>query len=149
MTRRNVVVHTVCLHCLEFSFGSVSYITAWNRSRSPGSGSFWCDGHLDRLRAQANSWLQRLMPVAFVSSMDYRPRLTGLRQKHNDSSRRWIENVQIIPEQPNALDLQLELGATTETVTVSDTTQALDTKTATIGGTNQFDSDSEHAIVRL
>ncbi|HJT70359.1 MAG TPA: TonB-dependent receptor [Terriglobales bacterium] len=48
---------------------------------------------------------------------------------------RVLENVQIIPEQPNALDLQLEVGQTTETVTVTGTTQALDTETATISGT--------------
>src|SRR5215471_17747287 len=46
-----------------------------------------------------------------------------------------LENVQIIPEQPNALDLQLELGSAQETVTVSGVTQALDTETATVGGT--------------
>lgn len=46
-----------------------------------------------------------------------------------------LENVQIIPEQPNALDLQLEVGAAQETVTVSGTTQALDTETATTAGT--------------
>jgi hypothetical protein len=37
-----------------------------------------------------------------------------------------LENVVIIPEQPNGLDLQLEVGAAQETVTVSGTTQALD-----------------------
>jgi len=46
-----------------------------------------------------------------------------------------LENVVIIPEQPNGLDLQLEVGAAQETVTVSGTTQALDTETATISGT--------------
>ncbi len=46
-----------------------------------------------------------------------------------------LENVVIIPEQPNGLDLQLEVGGAQETVTVSGTTQALDTETATISGT--------------
>jgi hypothetical protein len=46
-----------------------------------------------------------------------------------------LENVQIIPEQPNALDVQLELGEVQTTVTVSGTTQALDTDTATVSGT--------------
>ncbi|HKW18770.1 MAG TPA: TonB-dependent receptor [Terriglobales bacterium] len=46
-----------------------------------------------------------------------------------------LENVQIIPEQPNSLDLQLEVGQTQETVTVSGTTQALDTETANWSGT--------------
>ncbi|HEY7354018.1 MAG TPA: TonB-dependent receptor [Terriglobales bacterium] len=53
---------------------------------------------------------------------------SGFKQKE-------LQNVQIIPEQPNALDLQLEVGQTTETVTVTGTTQALDTETATIAGT--------------
>jgi hypothetical protein len=48
---------------------------------------------------------------------------------------RVFENVQIIPEQPNALDLQLDVGETKQTVTVSGTTQALDTETANVGGT--------------
>lgn len=46
-----------------------------------------------------------------------------------------LESVQIIPEQPNALDLQLEIGEAQQSVTVSGTTQALDTDTATISGT--------------
>src|SRR3984893_3906023 len=45
-----------------------------------------------------------------------------------------LEHVQIIPEQPNALDLPLEVGEVQQTVTVSETTQALDTDTATVGG---------------
>jgi hypothetical protein len=46
-----------------------------------------------------------------------------------------LEHVQITPDQPNALDLQLELGAVQQTVTVSGTTQTLDTETADISGT--------------
>src|ERR1700757_5119727 len=46
-----------------------------------------------------------------------------------------LEHVQIIPEQPNALDLALEVGEVQQTITVSDTTQALDTETANISGT--------------
>ena len=46
-----------------------------------------------------------------------------------------LESVHIIPEQPNGLDVQIEVGGTTETVTVSGTTEALDTETATISGT--------------
>jgi hypothetical protein len=46
-----------------------------------------------------------------------------------------LEHVQIIPEQPNSLDLQLEIGPVQQTVTVSATAQALDTETATISGT--------------
>jgi hypothetical protein len=43
-----------------------------------------------------------------------------------------LANVQIIPEQPNALDLQLELGEVQQTVTVSGITEALDTETANV-----------------
>ncbi|HVI10030.1 MAG TPA: TonB-dependent receptor [Candidatus Binatia bacterium] len=46
-----------------------------------------------------------------------------------------LENVQIIPEQPNALDLQLEVGEVQQSVTVSGTTEALDTETANVNGT--------------
>jgi hypothetical protein len=53
---------------------------------------------------------------------------TGFKQKV-------LENVRIIPEQPNALDLPLEVGEVQQTVTVSGTTQALDTETATVSGT--------------
>jgi len=49
--------------------------------------------------------------------------------------KRQLEHVEIIPEQPNSLDLQLEVGDIQQTVTVSDTTQALDTETANISGT--------------
>lgn len=45
-----------------------------------------------------------------------------------------LDNVQIIPEQPNSLNVQLEIGAAAQTVTV-DASRAplLDTETATIG----------------
>lgn len=46
-----------------------------------------------------------------------------------------LENVQIIPEQPNTLNVQLELGAVQQSVTVSGTTHTLDTETADISGT--------------
>ncbi|MBV9404052.1 MAG: carboxypeptidase regulatory-like domain-containing protein, partial [Acidobacteriaceae bacterium] len=46
-----------------------------------------------------------------------------------------LEHVAIIPEQPNALDLQLEVGQFQQTVTVSGTTETLDTETATLSGT--------------
>lgn len=46
-----------------------------------------------------------------------------------------LEHVQIIPEQPNSLDVPLEVGAIAQTVTVSGTTEALDTETANINGT--------------
>lgn len=53
---------------------------------------------------------------------------TGFKQKV-------LDHVQIIPEQLNALNLQLEVGEAKETVTVSGTTQTLDTETATVSGT--------------
>ena len=37
-----------------------------------------------------------------------------------------LENVVIIPDQPNALDVQLDVGATIDTITVSGTTEALE-----------------------
>ena len=46
-----------------------------------------------------------------------------------------LERVQIIPEQPNSLDLPLEVGDVQQTITVSETTQALDTETANVSGT--------------
>lgn len=52
----------------------------------------------------------------------------GFRQK-------LFDDVTIIPEQPNGLDIQLEVGGTNETITVSGTTQALDTETASLSGT--------------
>ena len=49
--------------------------------------------------------------------------------------KRVLDHVQIIPEQLNALDLQLDVGEVQETVTVSGTVQTLDTETATVSGT--------------
>jgi hypothetical protein len=46
-----------------------------------------------------------------------------------------LEDVHIISDQPNGLDVQLQVGATTDTVTVSGITEALDTETATVSGT--------------
>ena len=50
-----------------------------------------------------------------------------------------LEHVQIIPEQPNSLDVQLEIGEVQQSVTVSATTYALDTETANISGTINSD----------
>lgn len=46
-----------------------------------------------------------------------------------------FQDVHIIPDQPNGLDVQLVLGQTQETITVSGTTEALDTETANVTGT--------------
>jgi hypothetical protein len=47
-----------------------------------------------------------------------------------------LDDLQLIPEQPNALNIQLELGADTESVTVNASlTPAMDTQTAAIGTT--------------
>lgn len=46
-----------------------------------------------------------------------------------------LQSVQIIPEQPNSLDVQLEVGQVSQSITVSATTYALDTDTANISGT--------------
>lgn len=46
-----------------------------------------------------------------------------------------LERVQIIPDQPNSLDLQLEVGVVQQSIVVSGTTQALDTETADVSGT--------------
>lgn len=46
-----------------------------------------------------------------------------------------LDNIRIIPDQANALDVQLDVGGVEETVTVSDATPPIDTATANIGGT--------------
>src|SRR5947209_10791902 len=46
-----------------------------------------------------------------------------------------LDHVRLIPEQLNALNLQLEVGQLQEVITVSETTQTLDTETATVSGT--------------
>src|SRR4030081_648921 len=55
--------------------------------------------------------------------------------EHEGFTKKVLEHVQIIAEQLNSLDLQLDVGQIQTTVTVSDTTQALDTETATVSGT--------------
>ena len=58
-----------------------------------------------------------------------------LTAEHPGFKKKVLEQVQIIPEQANSLDLPLEVGEVQETVTVTETTQALDTETANISGT--------------
>ncbi|HEY1679737.1 MAG TPA: TonB-dependent receptor [Candidatus Sulfotelmatobacter sp.] len=58
-----------------------------------------------------------------------------LTAQHEGFKKKVLDHVQIIPEQLNALDLQLEVGEVEQSVTVSGTTQTLDTETATVGGT--------------
>jgi hypothetical protein len=55
--------------------------------------------------------------------------------EHTGFQKKVLEHVQIIPEQPNALDVQLELGQAQQVVNVSGTTEALDTETANVSGT--------------
>ncbi len=65
-----------------------------------------------------------------------------LTAEHEGFTKKVLEHVQIIPEQLNSLDLQLAVGQIATTVTVSGTTQALDSETATVSGTvtaNQID----------
>ncbi len=58
-----------------------------------------------------------------------------LTAEHPGFKKQVLEDVQIIPEQLNSLNLQFQVGAVEETVTVSGTTEALDTETATISST--------------
>ncbi|HET9741340.1 MAG TPA: TonB-dependent receptor [Terriglobales bacterium] len=46
-----------------------------------------------------------------------------------------LQNIRIIPEQANALNVQLELGKVEQTVTVTNATPPIDTATANISGT--------------
>ena len=46
-----------------------------------------------------------------------------------------LDNIRIIPDQANAVDVQLEVGKVEETVTVTDATPPIDTATANISGT--------------
>ena len=55
-----------------------------------------------------------------------------------------LDDLQLIPEQPNALNVQLELGAATETVSVNASqTPSMDTSTANIG-TTVSSNDIDH-----
>jgi Carboxypeptidase regulatory-like domain len=58
-----------------------------------------------------------------------------LTAEHSGFKKKVLDEVQIIPDQPNSLDLPLEVGEVQESVTVSGTTQALDTETANLSGT--------------
>jgi len=50
--------------------------------------------------------------------------------------KKFLENVGIIPDQSNALNIQLEVGQVTESITVSgDSTPLMDTETASVTGT--------------
>jgi hypothetical protein len=57
-----------------------------------------------------------------------------LSAEHSGFKKKVLERVQIIPDQPNALNLQLEVGQVQEAVTVSGTTETLNTETANTTG---------------
>jgi hypothetical protein len=52
-----------------------------------------------------------------------------------DFQQKVFENVSIIPDQPNGLDVQLQLKGAATNVTVTDTVQTLQTETASLSGT--------------
>jgi hypothetical protein len=55
---------------------------------------------------------------------------------HAGFQQKMLADLQLIPEQPNSVNVQLEIGGTTQEVTVNaSTTPAVDTETANIGGT--------------
>jgi hypothetical protein len=56
----------------------------------------------------------------------------SLTAEHAGFQKKVLDYVQIIPEQLNALDLQLDVGEIQQTVTISCTMQTLDTETATV-----------------
>ena len=58
-----------------------------------------------------------------------------LTAEHAGFKKKVLDEVQIIPDQPNSLDLPLEVGEVQESITVTGTTQALDTETANVSGT--------------
>jgi Carboxypeptidase regulatory-like domain/TonB dependent receptor-like, beta-barrel len=58
-----------------------------------------------------------------------------LTAEHPGFKQKVLDDVRINPEQVNALNLQLEVGEVTQNITVTGTTQALNTDTATVSGT--------------
>lgn len=46
-----------------------------------------------------------------------------------------LDHINLIPDQPNALDVQMQVGNVQETVTVTDATPPIDTATANVSGT--------------
>src|ERR1700722_15471879 len=59
----------------------------------------------------------------------------SLTVEHPGFKKKILEQVQITPEQANSLDLPLDVGGVSESITVSETTQTLDTETANLSGT--------------
>lgn len=63
------------------------------------------------------------------------PATFQLTVEHPGFQKKVLNNIVIIPEQANALNVQMEIGAAQTTVTVSGATTALDTETANLGAT--------------
>jgi Carboxypeptidase regulatory-like domain len=64
------------------------------------------------------------------------PDIFSMRVEKDGFQAKQMDNVHLIPEQPNALNVTLDIGASNQTVTVSAAElPALDTETASIGGT--------------
>ena len=60
-----------------------------------------------------------------------------------------LSDVHIVPEQANALNVQLELGDASQTVTVdASNSTLLETQTASVSGTISSQPDTTHAIIR-
>jgi hypothetical protein len=62
------------------------------------------------------------------SSYSMKVEKSGFKQK-------FLDNIQVLAEQANAVDVALEVGQSTDTVTVTDATPSIDTETANVSGT--------------
>src|SRR5437763_2024238 len=63
------------------------------------------------------------------------PSAYSIKVEQGGFKQQFLDNVHVIAEQANAVDVVLQLGQATETVTVTDATPALDTETSNLSGT--------------
>ena len=63
------------------------------------------------------------------------PSVYSLKIEKSGFKQKVLDDVRVIAEQANAVNVALDLGQTTDTVTVSDATPAIDTETANLSGT--------------
>jgi hypothetical protein len=75
------------------------------------------------------------MMLAFLISMPCQPRQCSTLTWKNRASRKALDHLNLIPDQANAVNVELAIGQTSETVTVNAAAQAnLDTETASVNG---------------
>jgi|GEM_PF-413220 len=134
---RSAVIWAFMLLALAVMPAHAQFRTSIQGTVTDPTGAVVPDATLTLKNNDTNETLTRKSDAAGVFNFNALPAAHfTLTASHDGFQQKTLSNLQLIPEQPNSINVQLDLAGTTQSVTVdASTAPALDTETANTGAT--------------